>query len=297
MVREGRATAHAKVNLELRVLARESGGYHAIETVFQRLEIGDDVLVRADVTGRSLDCAGPEMPRDGLGSVERNLAWRAASVYAEATGWPSGFAIEVVKRVPVGGGLGGGSADAGAVLRILDALSPRPLGDRQLVALAAPLGSDVPFLASEAVHALAWSRGERLLSLPALPIREAALIFPPFSTATAEAYERLATARTAGWSPAGSLSDPAELGEWAGADARAHNDFEDVVGAWHPELHGCVGWLRDRGARIAMLAGSGSTVYGLFEEGGAPAPDARPPVGRLLLTRTLSRVVAVERDG
>jgi 4-diphosphocytidyl-2-C-methyl-D-erythritol kinase len=297
VVRDARAIAHAKVNLELRVLAREAGGHHAIETVFQRLELGDDVRVRVDVPSRSLDCIGPEMPSEGLGPVARNLAWRAAIAYAEATGWPTGFAIEIDKRVPAGGGLGGGSADAGAVLRILDALAPSPLGERRLVALATPLGADVPFLTSTAVRALAWSRGERMLELPALPERTAALILPPFGTSTAEAYQRLADARLAGWSPSGDLARANDLEEWAGADARAHNDFQDVVGAWRPELHGCIGWLRDRGAKLAMLAGSGSTVFGLFDAGTEPPADARPPVGRLVLTRTLSRVVAVEPDG
>jgi 4-diphosphocytidyl-2-C-methyl-D-erythritol kinase len=296
-VREARAIAYAKVNLELRVLAREAGGHHAIETVFQRLELGDDVRVRVDVSSRSLDCMGPEIPSDGLGPVARNLAWRAAVAYADATGWPDGFAIEIEKRVPAGGGLGGGSADAGAVLRILDALAPSPVGERRLLSLATPLGADVPFLASTAVRALGWSRGERMLELPALPERIVALILPPFGTSTAEAYQRLADARTAGWSPAADLARAGDLGDWAGAEARAHNDFENVVGAWRPELHGCIGWLRDRGARIAMLAGSGSTVFGLFDAGTEPPADAHPPVGRLVLTRTLSRVVAVEPHG
>src|SRR5207253_289491 len=80
------------------------------------------------------------------GPTERNLAWRAALAYADATGWPNGFAIEIEKRLPVGGGLGGGSADAGAVLRCLNALAPSPLGVSALLSIAAPLGADVPFL-------------------------------------------------------------------------------------------------------------------------------------------------------
>src|SRR5262245_8589530 len=115
-----RTLAQAKVNLFLRVLAREANGYHQLETLFCRLELGDDVAVRVGVGGRSLDCTGGVLPPDGLGPVERNLAWRAAVMYAEATGWPNDWAIEIAKRIPVGGGLGGGSADAGAVLRCLN---------------------------------------------------------------------------------------------------------------------------------------------------------------------------------
>lgn len=292
---EATAIAHAKVNLALRVLAREATGYHGIETVFCRIALGDAVRVRAEVNGRSLDLGGPELPAGGLGPTERNLAWRAALAYADATGWPRGFAIEIVKRVPAAGGLGGGSADAGAVLRCLDALAPRPIGEARLVGIGTALGADVPFLSSERTHVLAWSRGERMLALPPLPRRDVALVIPPFGSPTQEAYERMTSARGP-WSPVAGLAADG-VGGWTQAESDAHNDFEDVVGAWHPEIHGCIGWLRDRGARIAMLAGSGSSIFGIFAEGGAPPEDARPPLGRLLLTHTLPRVVPVQRIG
>src|SRR5215510_9881815 len=120
MSAEASVVAQAKVNLRLRVLARESSGFHSIETIFLRLDLGDDVRVRVRRAERSIDCSGPAMPTEGLGAAEQNLAYRAAVAYADATGWPSGFAIEITKQIPVGGGMGGGSADAGAVLRVLD---------------------------------------------------------------------------------------------------------------------------------------------------------------------------------
>jgi 4-diphosphocytidyl-2-C-methyl-D-erythritol kinase len=161
-----RVSAQAKINLILRVLAREASGYHSIESVFLRLDLADQVTVRI-APGRTLDCHGATLPTAGLGPMERNLAFRAAVAYAEAVGWPSGFSIDVDKRIPVGAGLGGGSADAGAVLRALDALSPTPLGSR-LVELATPLGADVPFMTIDSPMALAWGRGERLFPLHAL---------------------------------------------------------------------------------------------------------------------------------
>src|SRR3982751_6289548 len=136
MTRVARVRAQAKINLFLRVLARESSGYHQIETLFCRLALGDDVTVRVGVRGRSLDCNGA-LPSEGLGPVEQNLAWRAAVAYADAASWPIDFAIEIEKRIPVGGGLGGGSADAGAVLRALDALAPSPLAPQALLDIAA----------------------------------------------------------------------------------------------------------------------------------------------------------------
>src|SRR5438045_2539255 len=101
--RVARVAAQAKINLRLRVLAREASGFHQIETLFLRLVLADDLVVRVTDGARSLDIAGSVDARQ-LGSVERNLAWRAAADYASATGWPSGFAIELTKQIPVGGG-------------------------------------------------------------------------------------------------------------------------------------------------------------------------------------------------
>jgi 4-diphosphocytidyl-2-C-methyl-D-erythritol kinase len=120
MDRAGRVAAQAKINLALRVLAREVSGYHQIETLFCRIALADTVVVRIVARERSLDCHGAD-----LGPIEANLAYRAAAAYAAARGWPDGFAIEIEKRIPVGGGLGGGSADA-EPYSVSFALSIRP---------------------------------------------------------------------------------------------------------------------------------------------------------------------------
>jgi 4-diphosphocytidyl-2-C-methyl-D-erythritol kinase len=294
-----RTVAQAKVNLLLRVLAREANGYHQLETLFCRLELGDDVTVRVGVGGRSLDCTGDALPPEGLGPAERNLAWRAALTYAEATGWPNDWAIEIAKRIPVGGGLGGGSADAGAVLRCLNRLAPSPLSDGELVALAAPLGADVPFLTTDDPLALGWGRGERLLALPPLHVRAVTLVCFPFGVPTPDAY---------GWLDAREVVTPRQasrmsldaLTTWTGIARLAHNDFEAVVAARYPEIERALGELRaraasaDDGAAIVMLAGSGATVFAVSD---TPASGMTAPHGasvRLVHTRTASRVVAVE---
>jgi 4-diphosphocytidyl-2-C-methyl-D-erythritol kinase len=290
---EASVVAQAKVNLLLRVLARESSGFHGIETIFLRLDLGDEVRVRIRASERSLDCAGPAMPADGLGDVERNLAYRAGVTYAEATGWPTGFEIEITKQIPVGGGLGGGSADAGAVLRILDALAPNPLG-RRLVALAAALGSDVPFLTLDSPMALGWGRGERLMPLPVPPHRPIVLLMPRFGVSTAEAYAWLGIDRGS-YLPRADVVDPALLTTWEGLVAVATNEFEPVVGSRHVEIPRAVEALRSHGAAIAMMSGSGSAVFGVF--------DTAPDMNRLasetglrgVLTRSASRVVPVKR--
>jgi 4-diphosphocytidyl-2-C-methyl-D-erythritol kinase len=293
VTRFARVTAQAKINLLLRVLAREASGYHSIETVFLRLDLGDDVRVRV-APGRSLECAGPAMPSVGLGPAERNLAYRAAIAYADATGWPSGFSIEIDKRIPVGAGLGGGSADAGAVLRILDALSPRQLGAR-LVELAAPLGADVAFMTIESPMALAWGRGERLLPLRVLDARQVALLVPGFAIATADAYAWLAADRGT-YAPTAAVISPESLATWESLASVATNDFERVVAARHPVIAELVDELRSADAVVAMLSGSGSSVYGLFNDPPDAAAITRSTGLTTIVTRTSDRVVRVELD-
>ncbi|HEX5073755.1 MAG TPA: 4-(cytidine 5'-diphospho)-2-C-methyl-D-erythritol kinase [Gemmatimonadaceae bacterium] len=294
-----RTVAQAKVNLFLRVLAREADGYHQLETLFCRLALGDDVTVRVGVGGRSLECTGEALPAEGLGPVERNLAWRAAARYAEATGWPNDWAIGIVKRIPVGGGLGGGSADAGAVLRCLNRLAPSPVSDGELVALAEPLGADVPFLTAGDALALGWGRGERLLALPPLPDRAVTLVCFPFGVPTPDAYRWLDARASVTPRQAARVGLEA-LATWAGIARLAHNDFEAVVAPRYPEIERALRELRSRAAHgddaaaIAMLAGSGSTVFAVSD---MPAETMTAPHGssaRLVHTYTASRVVAVE---
>lgn len=183
-----RVQAPAKVNLLLRILAREAGGFHGLESLFVKLALHDLVTIHIDGPGRSLRCEGPTMPAGGLGAPEENLAWRAAERFAEVAGWPTGFDITIDKQIPVGGGLGGGSADAAAVLRGLNAIAPTPLSTAELLALAGTLGSDVPFLASDAVMAWTWGRGDRLLTLPPLSPMDATLVTFADGVHTGAAY-------------------------------------------------------------------------------------------------------------
>jgi 4-diphosphocytidyl-2-C-methyl-D-erythritol kinase len=298
-----RVAAQGKLNLFLRVLAREAAGYHQLETLFVRLELADDVLVRARERGRTVDCVGPALDAAALGPAEANLAYRAAATYSEEAGWPGGFEIEVRKRLPVGGGLGGGSADAGAVLRALNALNPTPLPQHRLFAVASAIGADVPFLTAEAPLALAWGRGERMLAFPALPPRAVALLLPPFGVATADAFAWLAEARAAAAGGAGDgraapqprVFFPHQFVDWVPVFRLAANDFEPVVAARYPEVGAAREALVAQGARAARMTGSGSTVFGLFDD----APDAtaleRTSGCKALITRTAGRVVGVER--
>jgi 4-diphosphocytidyl-2-C-methyl-D-erythritol kinase len=285
--------AQAKINLFLDVLERDPSGYHSLETAFLRIELADDVTVR-ETPGRTLDVSGPALPAGGLGPTEKNLAYRAATAYADATGWPSGFAIELVKRIPAGAGLGGGSADAGAVLRTLDALSPNPLGAR-LPEVGAALGADVPFMTIEEPMALGSGRGDRLKPIPALEPRAIVLAVPPFAISTADAYAWLDSDRAA-LSARSRTGLAAPMATWDDAAASAHNEFAAVVARRHPEIAGLTERLRAAGASIALLAGSGSTVFGVF--------DTPPDIGslgfdgtvRVITTWTSDRVERVTVD-
>ncbi|HKW48366.1 MAG TPA: 4-(cytidine 5'-diphospho)-2-C-methyl-D-erythritol kinase [Gemmatimonadaceae bacterium] len=296
-----RVAAQAKVNLLLRVLAREESGYHSIETVFLRLSLADDVAVRVgpDVSGRSLDCNGEALPEGGLGPPEENLAYRAACTYADETGWPTTFSIELTKQIPTGAGLGGGSADAGAVLRALDAMSPSPLGHR-LVELAPSLGADVAFMSIDSPMAVAWGRGERLLPLPALAARPIVLLMPAFGVSSKDAYGWLAHDRGE-YGPRSAVLQPSELDTWEGVASLATNDFEPVVSRRHPEIVSYVEALKGAGALPAMMSGSGSTVFGVFTEperaiaGVMAAAQANPSMSaRGVVVWTASRVERVE---
>jgi 4-diphosphocytidyl-2-C-methyl-D-erythritol kinase len=284
---EARVTAQAKLNLRLKVLAREATGYHSIETIFARIDLADDVMVRVEGRGRSLDCKGAD-----VGATEKNLAYRAAVAYVDATGWPDGFSIEIRKKIPVGGGLGGGSADAGAVLRALDAMSPRPLGPR-LITLAAEIGSDVPFLALENPFALGWSRGERLMPLPTLPWHSVVVIMPSEGIATADAYGWVAESRM-GFSPTAFIIDGAAVRDWTRMAEIATNDFDGVVFPRFPELGKAASSLRQNGAIISILAGSGSSVIGVFENQ-QDAEKALAETGmKGIVTRTSTSVAPVQ---
>jgi 4-diphosphocytidyl-2-C-methyl-D-erythritol kinase len=277
-----RVKAQAKINLFLRVYAPDGSGFHPLATAFHALDLADDVVVRVDDSGeRRLRCSGTAMPASGLGPDERNLAFRAAEAFRARTGWPRGFDIEVVKHIPVGGGLGGGSSDAAAVLRALNTLSPAPLDAAALHAIAATLGSDVAFFASGYVAALGRGRGEVLTPLPPLPAMTALLVVPDFGIATADAYRWLDEEH------AFSSSEPSSA-----AAPGSGNDFEPVMERRFPVLRRYREQLLEAGAQQANLSGSGSTVFGLFER----EPALRNMGGDALVipTRTATRVVPVE---
>jgi 4-diphosphocytidyl-2-C-methyl-D-erythritol kinase len=310
-----RIEAQAKVNLFLRILGREPSGYHQLETLFQRVSLADEVTIRTDVDGRSIECSGAD-----VGPVEKNLAWLAALAYREAAGWPDTFAIEVVKNIPVGGGLGGGSADAGAVLRALNTLAPNRLSDEAVFALARTLGADVPFLASTAATAIGFVRGDVIVACPPPHQRDVILLVPPFSVSSADAFGwyaaahesearkpsrmatpasgiALATVEAALAREAGGPAVPSSIDHsfsWREIATLAGNDLQDVVVKRHPELSRAIALLMAAGAPLVQMTGSGSTIFGIFTKRPSGGVIAMPQGFTALHAQTLTRVADVE---
>nr|MBA3846538.1 4-(cytidine 5'-diphospho)-2-C-methyl-D-erythritol kinase [Planctomycetota bacterium] len=173
----GRRTisAPAKVNLHLEVLGRRGDGFHALETIFQTLELADEVSVELvpGPDGIVLTCDDPTLPTDA-----RNLAWRAAEAFRARRPVAGRCDVHLRKRIPAGAGMGGGSSDAAAVLRALSALVSAPPSSDELAAIAAELGSDVPFfLTGGTAHAL--GRGEIITPLADLPRLPLTVLKPP----------------------------------------------------------------------------------------------------------------------
>ncbi len=294
-----RLHAQAKLNLYLRVLNREESGYHSIETIYHRIDLADEVAVHAeDDRLRAIDVQGAD-----VGPAEMNLAYRAAVAYQEAAEWPRGFTIELDKKIPVESGLGGGSADAGAVLRILESLSRKPIGQKKLLAIAASLGTDVPFLCSREPMALAWGRGERMLGLNGLPQRDVLIVIPDFTVPTPEAYQWIDEDRPTDPDPTVySASDlllitEEMLGSWTSIARVNRNDFIGSVADRRPKIREFLSVFKETGSFLCSMSGSGSAVFGVYEA----LPDESALGGfdgaTMIPTRTADKVVQPIRIG
>jgi len=248
--------ANAKLNLTLEVLGRRPDGYHQIRSVFQEIALADK-LVLHPAAELSLECSVP-----GLAG-ESNLVMRAARALAEATGCTFGVRIVLEKRIPEAGGLGGGSSDAAAALRGLDALWRLGMPKERLLALAARLGSDVPFFLVGGT-ALASGRGELLQPLPPLPQTWYVLLFPPHQEVagkTGRLYSLLNKGHYTDGAATRRLADA--LAEGRFDSSLLYNVFESVTSRVFAGIEAQMQALRDAGAERVHLAGSGPTLYGV----------------------------------
>jgi len=281
-----RVRAHAKVNLFLRILARESSGFHQIETAFALLELADELVLRRTNSGVTLEVEGPD-----LGPTDENLAVRAARMVLDATGNRFGVAIKLTKRIPVRAGLGGGSSDGAATLHAVNALAGNAVPRHELHHFAAKLGADVAFFASGAALALAWGRGERQFRMAAPPAHPAVVAVPPTEVATPDAYAWWDAQNRSPASRGPVTLDADALSTWGSIGRLGGNDFETVVFGKHPELRALYERLAETGPIWVRLCGSGSAVAAVYKKEGE-RDDAMQRLGekhqRLIKTTTRS---------
>lgn len=251
--------APAKLNLTLEVGEKRSDGYHEVQSVMSCAALYDEVTLESGTgSGISMTCDCPGLPLD-----DTNLCLRAAKLFFKKTGIPcDGLHIELSKRIPMQSGLGGGSADAAAVLRGLRKLYLPEMMIKDLERMAAELGSDVPFCV-RSVTAMVRGRGEQLLKLPKLPLCWFVICKPEISFSTAEMYAKLDEKKpvcsidTLGLIKALEYQDMQEISD------RLGNCFEGVLEE-RSEIFAIKKRLLALGARNACMSGSGSAVYGLF---------------------------------
>ena len=253
--------SYAKINLTLRVLGRRADGYHELSTVFQTISLHDELTFRLRDDARfELACDAPGIPAD-----ETNLVHRAAVALRERYGANRGASVELCKKIPAGGGLGGGSSNAAIALVGLARLWKLETTPQALAEIGAGLGADVPFFLTGGT-ALGTGRGTDIHSLADLAPKHLLLITPDINVSTAEAYKSLhAPALTKPLSPVNLAVSRAQAEISGSPHALLENDFERVVYRLYPEIERARSSLVAAGAGKALLSGSGASVFALFD--------------------------------
>jgi 4-diphosphocytidyl-2-C-methyl-D-erythritol kinase len=256
--------ANAKVNLWLRVVGRRPDGYHDIETIFQSVGLADDVSCRlSEPPDIDVSMSYEGVPEVLTPRLEDNLVWRAAHLFLDRTRSETGVRVEVTKRIPTGGGLGGGSADAAATLLALNDLLQRGMDAAELQMIAAELGSDTSFCITGGT-ALGTGRGEKLYPIADLAPMSFAIGLSHDPLLTRDVYER--------WEPV--VEGGAGVGEVISALSRGpdvvgpllRNDLEPAAFSLRPELAQKKDLMMAAGACGAILGGSGPSILGLCRD-------------------------------
>ena len=254
--------AFAKLNLTLDVLGKRDDGYHDLQSVMQTVSVRDDIEIDVG-TGKPwvLKCTDESIPTD-----ERNLAWKAAKLYLDTIKKdPDGLEIRITKRIPVEAGMGGGSADAAAVLRALNRHYGNPLSLPALAELGSFLGSDVPFC-TICGTAMVEGRGERLRKLPDMPDCFFVICKPEFSSSTPELYRKLDETEIAKRPNNRAMESALLAGDLKQVCENIHNVFDPLVTSEHLELNYIKSLLYNYGAIGYQMTGSGSAVFAIVSE-------------------------------
>ena len=282
--------AFAKINLRLDILGKRADGYHELRTIFHTLSLHDEIRLKTSrqpgitltIQGNASLAAEP---------LQKNLVYRAVDAIKRKLKIGGGVEIELKKRIPAGGGLGGGSSDAVAAMLGYLQLTRKKLAPAQMLEIAAPLGADVPFFLLGG-RALGVNRGDEIYPLQDIPKMHVLVVVPRgIRVLTPEAF-RWASAKPLGLTK--SLVNSKLLRfcalSWSAQENGLSNDFERPVFRRHPRLEQIKRGLLQKGATEASLAGSGSAVFGIFP---SPAMARRAAVGfphdQTFVCETLSR--------
>ena len=254
-----------KVNLLLNILGKRADGFHELETVMQPVNLCDEMTFARAGSGVQLSCSHPELPTDS-----KNLVHRAATSFLAAAKIPDGVKIHLQKNLPLAGGIGGGSANAAVTFSALNEIFGSPLALEKLHELAAALGSDVPFFLHDQ-PALATGRGEKLKLLekfPALRGKAFFLAHPGFGISTPWSYQNLVRfpeALNGKPGRAEKLISLLRAGDLRAAAGEIYNSLEAPAFDKFPVLQLYQEFLRENGAEVALMSGSGSTTFAIAE--------------------------------
>lgn len=275
--------AFAKINLFLRVTGRRADGYHELDSIFVPVSIADSVRIEVRPGRESAVALRCDLAL--LADPERNLAVRAARAFMTEFGVAGEVRIDLEKKIPVGAGLGGGSSDAGAVLRMMAALY-RVNDSKRLAGTALRLGADVPFFLDPR-PARVGGIGERLLALQAFPKLNLVIAVPPVEVSTAAIYKGLTREAYSGPAPEDDISSILR-----GEILSRHlvNDLAPVAMQNHPQIARLVSLLEQSGARAASMSGSGGAVFGVFSTGDEAARAVESVRGQATHARVFSVV-------
>lgn len=252
--------AYAKLNLTLDVLGKREDGYHDLQSVMQTVSVRDDIEIDVG-TGKPwvLKC-----DKEGIPTDESNLAWKAAKIYLDAMKKdPNGLEIRITKRIPSQAGMGGGSADAAAVLRALNRHYGEPLSIFALAELGAQVGSDVPFC-TICGTAMVEGRGERIRKLPDMPDCVFVICKPDFSASTPELYKKLDQTVIAKHPDNRAMESALLAGDLGKVAENIYNVFDPVVTADHLEMNYIKSIFNSYGSLAQQMTGSGSAVFAIL---------------------------------
>jgi len=254
-----------KVNLILNILGKRADGFHELETVMQPVNVCDELVFERAGSSLELSCSNPELPTDS-----KNLVHRAAASFLAAAKISDGIRIHLQKNLPLAGGIGGGSANAAVTFTALNELFGSPLPPRKLHELAAALGSDIPFFLHDR-PALATGRGEKVRTLenfPALQGTAFFLVHPGFGVSTPWSYQKLARFPETLNGRSGRAEKLISLlqgGDLKAVAADFYNSLEAPAFDKFPALQFYKEFLRENGALVSLMSGSGSTTFAIAE--------------------------------